>query len=815
MLSIVRRALAGLRRERALSAVIVVTLALALAGVAVQVRVVDRLFLRPLPAVTDADQLDRIHATFVDRPERRSRLTWADWQDLRSELGGLYLGAAATSSFPASLIAGGEPRRVDVAAVDGAWFGLLGANARLGTAIDPGNADQPIAVVSHALWRSELGGGPLALGHTIRLNGHPFTVIGVAAPEFRGTAVLDGADLWIPLEQFERTAAGISASFHGQRDRKQTWIDVVARRAPGVDPSAIAARLEVLGRRLDALPEHGHGYRLVAHPVIGGAGQARSALARWIGLFGAVVLLVLVAACSNVAGLLAGRTLRRHRELGVRLALGESRGLLAGSLLLEGVVLALLGGLLGLLLLAIVGRLAGEGLVFRGVPLQPGIPAILATLAVAVASSVAFGLLPALAAARPGPTRLLGERLGGGRRWGAREVLVVVQVAICFLVLVGAALTGRTLRELRRTPLGFDPDRLLAASIDVAERGWGSAEVQGFYERLRERLETSPAIDRAGLAAALPMVGSEMVVSLSVEILDRPPPAEGEPAPGAAHALADAGLLRVLGLPLVAGRGFGPQDTASAPLVALVNEAAARTHWPEGAVGRQVRLLQTEEPVEIVGVVADARLHELEEEPAPLLLLPHAQAGRSFLGGILQPSTTVVARASGSTDAALVEVRRAVRELAPEIPLFDVTTLDARLARLVRTERQATLLFVASSGIALALSLLGLFAIAAQSVVERARELGIRTACGATPRDQRRLVLRRTALLTLCGVGLGVIAASPLGRLIEGQLHGASATAPAIWTLAGLIVLTLACAVAWVPARRAARVDPVRALRRE
>jgi putative ABC transport system permease protein len=817
MSSLLVRALAGLRRERALSAVIVLTLALALAGVAVQVRVVDRLFVRPLPAVQGAEQLDRIRSTFEDRLERSSDLTWADWQDLRGELGDVYAGAAASSRFEASLIAGDEPLRVEVEAVDAHWFGVLGVATRLGTAIDSATATEPVAVVSRTLWQRGLGGGRDALGRTIRLNGQPFTVVGVAPPGFHGTSVLDGPDLWIPLEHFERTAAGISASFHGRRDRQQTWLDVVARRAPGVEPAEAAVRLDVLARQLDALPEHGNGYRLSAQPLIEGAGGgARSALARWIGLFGAVVLLVLVAACSNVAGLLAGRTLRRGRELGIRLALGESRGRLIASLLLEGAVLALLGAVLALVLLVTVGGLAGEGLTFRGVPLQPDLPAIAATLAVAAASAVAFGLLPALAAARPGPARLLGEGRSGAHRWGAREILVVVQVAICFLVLVGAALTGRTLRDLRRTPLGFDPADLLAASVDVAERGWSSDQVHGFFERVRERLDVSPAIERVGLAAALPMVGSEMTVQLSLELLDRPPPAEGEAPAGASHALADAGLLRVLGLPVVAGRGFGPQDTTTSPLVALVNEAAEHAYWPgDRAVGRHVRLIQTEEAVEIVGVVADARLHGLEEEPAPLLLLPHAQAGRSFLGGILQPSTTVVARARGSTDAALAEVRRAVRELAPEIPLFDVTTLDARLARLVRTERQATLLFVASSGIALALSLLGLFAIAAQSVVERARELGIRTACGATPRDLRLLVLRRAALFALCGVALGVIAASPLGRLIEDRLHGASATAPTLWTLAGLLVLFLATAVSWVPARRAARVDPVRALRRE
>jgi putative ABC transport system permease protein len=677
-----------------------------------------------------------------------------------------------------------------------------------------------VTVASHAAWRTVLGGRDEVLGSTIRLNGQAFTVIGVAPPGFHGTSVLDGPDFWIPLERLEGTAAGVAASFQGGRDRGRPWLSVVvARRAPGVGVAQAAARVELAGRQLDLLPEHGNGYRLQAEPLLLSARGSRGAFTQWIGLFGAVVLLVLVAACSNVAGLLAGRTLRRRRELGIRLALGESRGHLAASLLLEAVVLALAGAALALAILWLAGRLGGDAWAVRGVVLRPNAAVVATTLAIAGVSALLCGLLPALAAARPGPRSLLGDGAAPGRRFGAREVLVVLQVAICFLVLVGAALTGRTLRDLLATPLGFEPSRLIAASVDVAERGWGPEQVHAFFGEVRVRLERAPAVEHVGLAAALPMTGSEMAVELGIEIEGgpvEPPPADGDAPSGALHALGDAGLLEALGIPIIAGRGFGPQDTATSPLVALVNEAAARTLWAKGgAVGQRVRVLQTEEPVEIVGVMADARLHALDEAPRPLLLLCHVQAGRSFIGGLLQQSTTVVARASGSSEAAIASLRQVVRELLPEVPLYDVTTLEARLGRLVQAERQATMLFALSSGVALVLALLGLFAVAAQSVVERTRELGVRTACGATPRDLGALVLRRSALSALCGIALGVVAASPLGRLIEGQLRGASATAPVTWALVGALLLVSTCAVAWVPARRAARIDPVRALRRE
>ncbi|HVS64802.1 MAG TPA: ABC transporter permease [Thermoanaerobaculia bacterium] len=807
-------ALHGLRRERKLSMVVVVTLGLAFAGVSLVINVVDRLYLRPLPGIPALDRIDRVSSAIEQRPDARWELTWSDWNDLRRETGDVFEAVTGTAGLNGTLLAGDEPRRVVAFAVDADYFGVFGLGPQLGRLIDRASAADPVAVLGDDLWRSAFGADRSVIGRSIRLNGRPFTVVGVAPRGFRGSSVLRGPDLWVPLEAYGETAAGHELQFGGARDRTQRWLTITARRAPGVSLEQARARLDLVASQLDRLPEHGNGYRLHARPLVEVAVGSHGFRDRWITMFAGVVALVLIAACSNVGGLATGKLLRRLPEIAVRLTLGESRGVLVSSLIGEIVLLALAGAAVGIAAAALLGPLPSLG-PFGEIESRPRLAAAAATLGISFLSALLIALIPAWRAARRDLSPLLraARSSEGGRRVGAREILVAAQVAICFLVLIGAVLTHRTVRSLRSIPLGFEPGRLVIANVDVAERRWDTATTHNFFRALVERLERDPAIENVGLVSGLPMIGSEMSTSLSFDILDRADVVAGEQIV-AHHALADVGALATLGAPIVAGRDFRETDTAGSAPVALVDEAAARAYWPGASpIGARLRLAQSEDAVEVVGVFAELRLQFLEDEPAPTLLLPHAQAERSFVGQILGPATTVLIRAREKTDPAVASLMRHVRELEPELPLFGVETLEQHLAGLIRAERMASRAFTTASVLALGLAMLGLFATAAQSVVERTRELGIRSACGASPRDLLALVLRRAIVVASAGVVLGALAAGPLGRQVQAQLREQSTVDLGLWAAIAVCLVGFAALAALMPARRAARVDPVRSLR--
>jgi predicted permease len=534
------------------------------------------------------------------------------------------------------------------------------------------------------------------------------------------------------------------------------------------------------------------------------------------------VALVLAVAAINVAGLLLARWLARRREIAVRLSLGAGRRRLVRQLFVEGLVLGLLG------------TLAGIGLAKVSLPLldRLELPASLAVhdlaisgtvlafaVLVSLASTLVFALLPALQTVRFALAPALRGTLERGRpgRFGAREILVSLQVALALLVMIASGLMLRTLTNLRSIDPGFDPSHVLVFSLDLSSARYEGPRAAAFYQDLLERLRHVPGVRAASMAAALPVMGGDLTVDLTVTPEDGPLSRAGEASqPALRHVLVGSHFFETAGMKLLQGHDFAPEDGPASPGEAILNETAARLLWPgQSPLGHRVRLAQTETPFSVIGVAADATYSTLKEKAVPVLYLSHSQAQKSFIGSLLASGMTLLVRTSGEPRQGLGAVRKTVHGMDPLLPVFNVSTLEELLASTIGVERQATFLYSCLALVAMALAMLGLYGVVSNAVAQRTRELGVRAACGATPGQVRRLVVGRSVLLAVAGVLAGLAAAVPASRIVQSQLYGVKADDPLTWLLAPLLLVGLAVWVSTVPARRAARIDPVAALRSE
>ena len=821
-------------RSLAKNPVVTVAVALALAlGIGantVVFSVVDALLLRGVPGLEDEGELVAAFSTRQKEGETEPRLgdvSHADYLDFAAS--GAFSGLAAYSGLEISLTHDGPSERVAAQAVSANYFAVLGVRPARGglftASEDETGAGEPVAVISHGLWQRRFGGDLELPGQAIRLNGKPVTVIGVAPRGFRGTTKTGACDVWLTLDTFRAVAVGIYAKFHGAEDRQQTWLDLVGRRAPEVTLAAARSMIEGVAARLsEVYPETNEARGVAVMPlseVALGIGN-REKIVRYSGLLLALVTVVLGIACLDVAGLLLARALARRREIAIRLSLGSSRGRLIRQLLTESLALALIGGVSGLgaaaLALPLVERLRLPVEVALDLSLDGRVAAF--AFLVSLLCGLLVGLAPALRSTRPELVSALSGRVPAGpsawRRFGLAEGLVAAQVALALVVLVGSGLMIRTLRALDRVDLGYRPESTLAASLDLASAGYQGARVTAFYEQLTERLRRLPGARSVSMASALPMVGANMMVDLIVTIEDAPPPAEGEPPPSALHAMVGRDYFRTVDMELLAGRDFSPADTASSPAAVIVNRTLAKRFWPDrDPLGRRLSLVNTEEPFEVVGVVSDAKVAGVKEEGAGVLYLYHAQQEKSFLGNFLAPAMTLLVRAGGDARGLLPEVRGAVQAMDPHLPVFSVTTLAEILSGAVAVERQMATLMSGFAVLAMLLVAVGLYGVVSQAVARRAKEFAVRVACGARPAEVVGLMLGRGAVLSLVGVVAGLAISVLASRALVGYLYGVTATDPAVYAGVALGLIALTVAVSAVPARRAARIDPVAVLRQD
>ncbi len=810
-----------LARSPGFTAVAALTLALGIGANTAIFSVVDAVLLRPMP-YGDPERLvlvwDRMERSAIER----APVSAPDLADFRRLAKG-FAGFAATNNVSEVALTGdGPPEQIKVANVTGNFFDVLGVAPRLGRGFEPAD-DAPIPpeafsglpeafpstamLLTDGLWRRRFGGDPAVVGKAVWLNGQPMTVVGVLPP---GYELLMPPDAGMPTDVDAYSPLRIDLA-SGPRDNQ--WLRVIARLAPGTTLAAAQAEMDsIAARHREEHAFHANmGIDVEVRPMRGDVvHHVRPALVALLGAVGFVLLI----ACANVANLLLARSAVRRREMAVRAALGAGRGRLFRQVLSEGVLLAVPAALLGLGLAWIGVRLL---LALRPPDLprldEVGLdPRVLAfTLAAAVAAALLATLAPALSASLERPGSALAERggdgLGGGGRLRLRGVLVVTEVALSLVLLIGAGLMLRSFLELARVRPGFDPAGALTYKLSLPFPDYPNPEARTrFFQKLEERMAAEPGVEAVGAVFPMPL-GGRFWTGPYGRAAD---PEERWNEQEADFRVITPGYFDALGIRLLAGRALAAGDLDERRAVAVIDAGLAARLWPDGgAVGERLGIDLFGEKVllEVVGMVEPVRHAGITEPPRETIYLP--------LHFMPWSPMTVAVRTAADPETLAGPVRAGVRALDPGLPVYALRPLSAYVREALAATRFTLVLAAVFAGLALALAAIGLAGVLAYAVRRRRHEIGVRVALGARPGDVVRLVVGRGLLLVALGIVLGLAAALALSRSLAGLLYGVTATDPATYAaLAGLLA-AVAVAASWVPAQRAARIDPVTALRAE
>lgn len=801
----------SLARGPAFTAVAVATLALGIGATTTMFGVVDTLFLSPPAGVRDADDLRRIYvvrrAGMVTTPDGGPG-SYVDYEALRDRARGFSAVATFGSVSSVDYGLGERAEQIKGQMVSREYFDLLGVrpvHGRFFLADEDTDAAARSVVLSHAFWRSEFGGDRSVLGETLLLNGESATVVGVAQEGFSGTETTP-VDVWIPAA----AAAPLGLAWEGWRTQPMAAaISFLGRLAHGAAPEqAAGSAATALRHAAEEIPELDPEPDVLLGPLNTARGPKRSepaSVALWLGF---AVGLVLLIATANVANLLLARATRRNREVAIRLSLGVSRGRLVRQFLTESLVLALLGGSAALLV-----ALWGAELV-RQFPLPPaasGInPRMLGfTFAVALGTGLFFGLAPALRAVRTDVVTGLkdGNPSGGLGRGRLRAALVAAQVTFAFVALVGAGLFVRSFDRVLSIDAGVDLDQVAVVTIDLGKAGYDAAGQQAFYDEALERLRSLPGVERASLARVTPFDGWSMGIGFSVpgrEDLK----VEG-PGPYVNYVSED--YFRTVGMPIVEGRPFDARDREGAAPAVILNEAMAQVVAPEGgALGSCIAILEQVGEggcTEVVGIATNRRHRLLDEDIVPYIIRPWRQYPAQ--------ASSLLVRTHGDPSAALGMLRSAVHGLAPDLPYVGAQPLEGLVDSDLLPHRIGATLSTLFGALALALAAIGLYGVLAYIVAERTREIGVRRSLGARHAHVIRFVVRRAMVPVALGLATGIVAALAGTRLLAAMLHDVAPRDTAAFGAAAVVLLAVALLASYVPARRAARVDPMIALRAE
>ncbi len=820
----IRLAFRSLIRHRGYAVLAVVILALGIAANTVVFSLVYGSLLRP-PPFPDADRLMVIYRTAEEAGGRGPALTrWSFARFTRLRVANRsFAPVTAFGQSDFNLSGGdGEPERVPAEIVSAGYVATLGVPALLGRGFLPEEdstpGSHPVALVSHGLWVRRFGRDAGIVGRQIQVNGEGLTVVGVMPAGFQG--LTGRADLWVP----EMMAPRLSYADH--LTTPQNFISVVGRLRPGVDLAAARAELGVLGGTIAAeFPDE------VDVPTSWSATAVPLTLARVdpanrksvLVLFGAVGFLLLLAS-ANVAGLGLVRAAERRQEMVVRQALGASRGRVVGQLMMESALLSLAGGAIGAALAWLVGRVVGVGIpgAIAGPANQYGALGSFAaprmdfvvlgfSVAVSIGAMLLSGLVPALAAGRTDPAAELRDRAGTGRSRGvsrAQSVLVAIEIALALVLSVGSGLLFTSLRRLEAVPLGIEARNVLTFRIQPSEVRYGPREAPALIDRVIDAVAAVPGVRSVTVDACAPL-GSSCANS-TLFVAGRPEPRPGQ-APEVMRHYVAPDHFKTLGIPLVRGRSFDPDDRAGRPRVAIINETAARRFWPAAnPIGQRIwfgggsSFDRPDSSAEIIGIVGDVPYGSLERGMLPSFYTPYRQFTYAF--------RTVMARVDGDPLMLVPSVRRAVRGV-DDLPIFDARTLDDRLGDSAASTRFNAVSMGTFALVALLLAAGGVYAVIAHSVNQRTRELGIRFALGATRNDVLSLVVRQGVSVALVGIVVGAVASLALARLIRGLLFEVEAADPVVFAGQIAVLLAVALLASYLPARRAAGVDPARVLR--
>jgi len=788
-----------LRRTPGFTLAAVACLALGIGANTAIFSVINGVLLRPLP-FKDPASLVMVWESSARRGRERNVVSPANYLDWRAQ-NASFSEIGAYIDWRANLTGLDEPLEIPRAYATATFFTVLGTAPALGrvyTAEEDGPNGPNVAVISHRMWQRKFGGRREALGARINLDGTPFTIIGVMPDGFG----IEGskADVWTPL------ALDPAVDY---RTRTGRYLTSVARLEPGVSPARAQSDLDAIARRLEAAhPRFNAGWSVNVVPmyeqVVGGVRQALLVL-------GGVVAFVLLIACANVANLLLARSTGRSREIAVRAALGAARSRMVRQLLTESVLLAFVGAALGLLL-AYWGIQAVIALAPQSVPRLGSIGIDGRTLAftagVALATGILFGLVPALHAGRGDLQNVLREGARGSTASGrARAVLVVAQVALSLVLLVGAGLMMRSFAKLQSVDPGFDPDHVLTARVQLAgERFHASGAATAFFVQLLERVATVPGVESVGAINWLPFAGLGSATSYWIEGRPIPPPSESFVADVRG---VDANYFRTMRIRVLRGGPFDTRANVESPKQVVVNEAFVRTHFhAANPIGEHVMMPWGDTlRGEIVGVVRDTKHTGLDSLPRPMIYWAMKQFPTNFM--------TLVVRTRDDPMRLAPALTREVRALDANQPLADVKPLDDYLGQSVAQRRFSMTLLAIFSTVALVLAALGIYGVLAYSVAQRTREIGVRMALGARDSAVAGMVVREAFGVVGVGLALGVGGALVLTRVLASLLYEVSPTDPATFAGVAFILGAVALAASYLPARRAARVDPIVALRNE
>jgi len=714
---------------------------------------------------------------------------------------------AAFSWWDVNITGIDEPERVVGFQVTPEFFRTLGERPVLGRAFtdDEGRTGSTDRVIlSHPLWQRRFGGDPAVIGRTVQLNGVTHTVVGVMSGDF---IFPPGAELWKPLALDGATAA----------NRDGRTVGAIARLRPTSTLADARAEARVIARRLELqYPDMNAKWGMRVEPAQ--AFYGRHPRPYVVVLLGSVAFVLLIA-CANVANLLLARATTRGRELAVRVALGATRGDLIRQLLAESVVIALVGGALGALLALWGVRLMRDSLPAELVRFNPGWTriavsgqALLFTAAVSLVTAVVVGLIPALVASRADPQQALKDSgrsmTGSSGRQRVRSALVVGEVALALVLLFGTGLMVRSFIGLIDSDQGYAVERALSMQLTLpSARYQKDNDVAAFYTKLIDRVRELPGVSAAGVTSALPPAWEDNSTRFILE--GEPTPQRGDPAHRERLRVISDGYFEALGVPVRQGRDFDRHDDAANPSVAVVSDAFARKYWPgENPIGKRISVLATSMFLTtVVGVVGDARHNpNTGREPlAPVVYLPLAQGPWSTM--------TLLVRTVGDPTAATADVARVISSLDPALAPGDVSTLERTLSSGLSPQRLTAAMLSVFAGIALLLALIGIYGVMSYTVSQRRHEIGIRMALGAQRGDVVRRVLRQGLMLAAIGVAIGSVASLWMGRTMATLLREVSPNDPAAFAAVALILVTAALLGSWLPARRAAAVDPVVALR--
>jgi len=804
----VRYAFRTLRRNPGFAIVVLLTLALGIGANAAIFSVVNGVLLRPLP-FRDADRLMVIWGD-LKRPGLNdipaSAGEYVDYRD-RSHA---FEQVSAYDTVGFNLTGGGEPERVEGAVVTTTFFSLLGASAQAGRTFVAGE-DQPgrddVVVLSHSLWTRRFSANPAIVGQTIPVDGRPTQVVGVmpAAFQFPDRSI----EIWKPFLLDAEALSDNNRGSHGYTALARLKAGI-SRQQAQADLNAVTAAFKA-----DHPGNYRNGFGATLRPlqeeIVGDTGRPLMVL------LGAVAVVLLIA-CANVANLLLARAASRRKEIALRTALGASRGRLVRQLMTESVLVSAVGGLIGLGLAA-----WGVDLLIASAPdsipriQEVGVDARVVgfTALVSLATGLLFGLVPALRASRAPLNDALkeGGRAGGGGVHGfAGRALVVSEVALSLVLLIAAGLLIHSFTRLQDVAPGFDSSRLLTFRLSLPESRYTTFQKgQSFFDEFFTGLRRRPGVRGVAATNALPFSGFGGSRSFHIEGREEKRP---EDQTEEQLRIVTDGYFAAMGIPIVTGREFTERDALNQPRVAVVNDAMAKKHWPhESPIGKRVSF-STNEPhwYEIVGVAGNIKHRALEAVDRPELYVPYRQP--LFAEWTVRPMY-VIARTSADPASIVAIARHEIARVDPDQPISDVRTMDERIGRSLSSRRFSMVLLALFAGLALTLAAVGIYGIVAYSVTERTHEIGVRVALGAQRRDVMAMVVGQGMTMTIVGTAIGVAASAALARLMSSLLFGVSAVDPVTFVAIPLLLIAVALAACYVPARRAMRVDPLETLRSE